>query len=83
VPGGDAGVEIEGFGPYFSRIRLISLNLFLQDETCSPPSLFAQTREKTDALRANSRMKPGKADKLIIFVSAAGDISGKPGLLMT
>jgi len=83
VPGGDAGVEPACFGPYRSRIRLISRSLFRHDETCSPPSLFAHTCEKTDALSASKRMNPGRAVKLTILVSAAGEISGKPGLLIT
>lgn len=83
VPGGDVGVELGRFGPYRSRIRLISRSRLRHDETCSPPSLFAHTCENTEALRASNLMNPGNAVKLMIFVSAAGDISGKPGLLIT
>lgn len=73
----------DDFGPYFSRRRLISRRRFLQALTCSPPLRLCQTMEKTDALSATSRMNPGSALSEIIFVSDAGDISGKPGLLIT
>lgn len=65
--------------PYFSRSRLISRKRLRQGEKCSPPSRCAHTRLKTEALRATSRTKAGKALAETTFVSAAGDISGKPG----
>lgn len=83
VPGGEVAADPGVFGAYRSLILLMACNLLRQDETLSPPSRFDQTKENTDALRASSRMNPGRAARLMILVSAAGDISGKPGLLMT
>jgi hypothetical protein len=84
VGNGAGAVGLVGdLGPYCSRMRSIALRRLRQEDMYSPPVRLAQTREKTEALSARSRMKSGKALKLSSFVSAAGDISGKPGLLIT
>lgn len=72
--GGVRKVEVVDPPVCFSRSFVISRSRFRHEETCSPPSRLAQTREKTEALRASIRTNDGKLFPLTILISAAGEI---------